>query len=129
MDRSSTNVNRREFLTLAAQVSLGTALAPTLAACAPAGPTYDDQVKRVWEHPLKTGGNVNSQLVEIVRYAMLVPSGHNTQPWKFALKDNTVRMLPDLMRRLAIVDPDDRELYISLGCALENLVIAAQQMS
>ncbi|MBI5034005.1 MAG: nitroreductase family protein [Chloroflexi bacterium] len=71
---------------------------------------------------------MNSQILEIIRYATLAPSGHNTQPWKFAIKDNTIRILPDFARHLAIVDPDDRELFISLGCALENLVIAAQQM-
>jgi hypothetical protein len=66
-------------------------------------------------------------LIEIIRCATLAPSGHNTQPWKFALQGQTVRILPDFTRRLPVVDPDDRELYISLGCALENLRLAAQQ--
>ncbi len=37
-------------------------------------------------------------------------------------------MFPDFSRRLPVVDPDNRELYISLGCALENLIIAAENM-
>lgn len=128
MNCSATNMTRREFLALAAQVGIATALAPTLTACAPTGPTYDDLVKRVWEQQLKTGADMNTQIGEIIRYATLAPSGHNTRPWKFAVKDNTIRILPDFERHLAIVDPDDREMFISLGCALENLVIAAQQM-
>jgi len=65
-------------------------------------------------------------LRELVRYAILAASGHNTQPWKFALKPGAIEIHPDYTRRLLVVDPDDRELWISLGCALENLLQAAQ---
>jgi hypothetical protein len=57
--------------------------------------------------------------------ATLAASGHNTQPWKFRLTETGVRILPDLSRRTGVVDPDDHHLYVSLGCAAENLVIAA----
>ncbi len=72
-----------------------------------------------------TGAAVPAQMRELVRYATLAPSGHNTQPWLFAVQGDTVRISPDFSRRLPAVDPQDRELWISLGCALENLVIAA----
>lgn len=65
-------------------------------------------------------------LLELVRFASLAASGHNTQPWKFAITDNSIEIRPDFTRRLAVVDPHDRELWISLGCALENLLIAAR---
>ena len=61
----------------------------------------------------------------LLHYATLAPSGHNTQPWQFSVEHDTVRIYPDLSRRLPVVDPDDHALYISLGCALENLSIAA----
>ena len=64
-------------------------------------------------------------MMEILRYASLAASGHNTQPWKFGLDGNTIEIHPDLTRSLPVVDPQERELWISLGCALENLVIAA----
>ena len=64
-------------------------------------------------------------LKELIHYANLAPSGHNTQPWKFSVNDNVIRIYPDFSRRLPVVDPDDHALYISLGCALENLTIAA----
>ena len=32
---------------------------------------------------------------------------------------------PDLTRRTPVVDPDDHHLFVSLGCATENLVQAA----
>jgi len=66
------------------------------------------------------------QLLEFVRHAIMAPSGHNTQPWKFSVKKDCIRIFPDFTRALPVVDPDNRELYISLGCALENLVIAAK---
>lgn len=67
-----------------------------------------------------------SQIVELVRYATLAANSHNTQPWKFAIKENVIEIHPDYTRRLPAVDPHDRELWISLGCALENLLLAAQ---
>jgi hypothetical protein len=67
-----------------------------------------------------------AQLRELVRYATLAPSSHNTQCWKFQLEDRTISILPDLSRRCSVVDPDDHHLYVSLGCAAENLIQAAQ---
>ncbi|MBD0255019.1 MAG: hypothetical protein ICV83_04805 [Cytophagales bacterium] len=64
-------------------------------------------------------------IAEILRSAALAPSGHNTQPWKFSYREGVIRIFPDFTRRLPVADPDDRELYISLGCALENLLVAA----
>jgi hypothetical protein len=67
----------------------------------------------------------NPDIHELVRMATLAANGHNTQPWKFRLDGETVAILPDFARRTAVVDPDDHHLFISLGCAAENLVIAA----
>lgn len=71
------------------------------------------------------GREMDSVIKTLIHHATLAPSGHNTQPWMFSVDRDTVRIHPDRSRRLPIVDPDDHALYISLGCALENLVIAA----
>ena len=63
--------------------------------------------------------------LELLRYATLAPSSHNTQCWKFALEREAITILPDALRRCPAVDPDDHHLYVSLGCATENLVHAA----
>ncbi len=76
--------------------------------------------------PLERNGYMPSDVKEIIRYAILAASGHNTQPWKFSIRENEIEIRPDLSRRLAVVDPLDRELWISLGCALENLLIAGR---
>lgn len=65
-------------------------------------------------------------IADLVRYATLAANGHNTQPWKFRASADTVSILPDFTRRTAVVDPDDHHLYVSLGCAAENLLIAAE---
>lgn len=61
----------------------------------------------------------------LIGQAIRAPSGHNTQPWKFRVTDGGIDILPDFSRALPVVDPDNRELFISLGCAAENLCIAA----
>ena len=62
---------------------------------------------------------------ELVRFATLAASGHNTQPWKFRVGPKEIVILPDFERRTPVVDPDDHHLYASLGCAVENLSTAA----
>ena len=62
---------------------------------------------------------------ELVRCATLAPSSHNTQCWQFALEGEGVTILPDLSRRCPAVDPDDHHVFVSLGCAAENLAHAA----
>ena len=62
---------------------------------------------------------------ELVRYATLAPSGHNTQPWRFRLHDGEIDIVPDFTRRTPVVDPDDHHLFIGLGAAAENLALAA----
>lgn len=63
--------------------------------------------------------------IGLVRYATMAASGHNTQPWLFRVSGSSIAIRPDFSRRTPIVDPDDHHLYVSLGCATENLVIAA----
>ena len=64
----------------------------------------------------------------LVSKATKAPSGHNTQPWRFRQNGSVVAIHPDFDRRLPVVDPDDRELFVSLGCAAENLCLAAQNI-
>jgi hypothetical protein len=58
--------------------------------------------------------------------AILAPSGHNTQPWKFIRNGANLEIHPDYSRQLPAIDPHNRELFMSLGCAAENIVAAAK---
>ena len=62
---------------------------------------------------------------DLIRYATLAANSHNTQPWRFAIKERGVDIAPDFTRRLPAVDPDNHHLFASIGCAAENLSIAA----
>lgn len=63
--------------------------------------------------------------LDLIRFATLAANSHNTQPWTFRLTDTRIEILPYLSRRTPSVDPDDHHLFVSLGCAAENLAIAA----
>jgi hypothetical protein len=63
---------------------------------------------------------------ELLRLASLAPSGHNAQPWRVRVEGPGRWLLcADPARRLPAVDPDDRELHVSLGAFVENLAQAA----
>lgn len=62
-----------------------------------------------------------------VRAALLAASPHNTQPWRFELSAGRIDLWADTSRSLGAMDGRHREMYLGLGCALENLVIAARQ--
>ncbi|HEX6164398.1 MAG TPA: hypothetical protein VFZ31_13600 [Vicinamibacterales bacterium] len=63
---------------------------------------------------------------ELVRDASFAASSHNTQPWKFKIDAERISILPDFTRRCPVVDPDDHHLFVSLGCAAENLLLSAE---
>src|ERR671913_2138241 len=67
----------------------------------------------------------SGRLRDLGRQAALAASSHNTQPWRFALAERSIAILPDFTRRTPVVDPDDHHLFVSLGCATENMVHAA----
>jgi nitroreductase len=62
----------------------------------------------------------------LLKYAVMAPSCLNIQPWRFELRDGFIKIIVDKSRWRKIADHDQRELYISAGCVLENLLIAAE---
>ena len=69
--------------------------------------------------------NTTSHIAQILDYARLAPSVHNTQPWKFQTDETTISLLPAPERFLDNGDPTKRELWISLGVCLETILQAA----
>jgi hypothetical protein len=66
------------------------------------------------------------ELYQILYYASLAGSSHNSQPWKVDVyAEDSILVYADLTRKLSVVDPTSRELYISVGAFIENLCLAA----
>jgi hypothetical protein len=62
----------------------------------------------------------------LVRAAILAANPHNSQPWLFRVSPARIDVFADPARHLGAIDPDRREMYIGVGCALENLLLAAR---
>lgn len=60
-----------------------------------------------------------------VRAAILAANPHNTQPWIFHVSDSRIDLFADPSRNIGSFDPFLREMHVGLGCAIENLAIAA----
>jgi hypothetical protein len=97
-----------------------------IAGCSMSINAYEDAIRQIWRHTAGSLTGTQEVQRELVRYATLAPSSHNTQCWKFSLDDGQISILPDLSRRCPAVDPDDHHLFVSLGCAAENLVQAGR---
>jgi hypothetical protein len=117
-------LSRRDFLKL---IGLGGALTAGGYALSESAPwlDYESQVGKTWSLAPDASTSA-ANLRTLVHAATLAANGHNTQPWTFFLRENAIEIHPDYARRLPVVDPHDRELWMSLGCALENLTVAAR---
>ena len=95
---------RQNFLQLGSISAAALALSPVLTSCASLG-NYEATANEVRRPIAKNGDN----LYELARLATFASSGHNTQPWKFKIAADNIRIYPDLTRRIPVVDSDDRE--------------------
>lgn len=112
--------SRRAFLRAVGSVAVAGAAGLTWRAvdqgvfAAGTGPAY-----AAWDAAASGG------LLDIVAAAVLAPNAHNAQPWLFAVGPERIDLYADPTRGLGAMDPLGREMHISLGCALENAVLAA----
>lgn len=96
---------------------------PTLSACS--GDTEQSAARALRRPSTPSSATANSLMHDLVRQAILAPSSHNTQCWRFDIAPKSISIGPDPTRRCPVVDPDDHHIFVSLGCATENLVHAA----
>lgn len=77
-------------------------------------------------HEFPSHGTLEQQYRHLVGYAILAPSPYNSQPWRFELGQGTITLLGDAPQRLRAIDTYQSDYHLALGCALENLLIAAE---
>lgn len=83
---------------------------------------YGDADMEESAHPAATPSGT---LCSLIRHAILAPSPCNLQPWRFAIRGDAVLVFLDDSRRLHWSDRTGRQATIAIGCAVENLCVAA----
>ncbi len=81
------------------------------------GPAYEPW--KTWREDAKDGPLL------LVRSAILCSNAYNSQPWLFKVSKSSIELYADIQRNIGAFDPYLREMHFSLGCALENLMLAA----
>jgi nitroreductase len=64
----------------------------------------------------------------VIECASLAPSVHNTQPWQFTERGDSLEVRADRERRLDFLDPNARQLHISCGAAIEFARLAVRSL-
>jgi nitroreductase len=73
-------------------------------------------------HDYPIEASFRDQILFLLRFAVLAPSTHNTQPWRFrVVGDDHVEVYADIQRALPRIDPMRRQLLMSCGGALFHL--------
>jgi nitroreductase len=72
----------------------------------------------------QSAGGIDRVVKACLEAAVLAPSVHNSQPWRFRVRPRGIDVLADRSRQLAVIDPGGRELMMSIGAAVLNLRVA-----
>ena len=117
-------VSRRQVIAAVPAVFGGASI---LSACSQArdAESCEEAGKSAWRTGPLVGIDGAALTRDLVHCATLAPSSHNTQCWQFGAGDKVISIRPDPARRCPAVDPDDHHVFVTLGCAAENLVQAA----
>lgn len=117
-------LSRRSFLKAVSSTvaALSAANATIVLSGCSAYPAEDGEAFAPWAYPQSD----EPREASLVHAALLAASPHNTQPWAFAIADGVVDVFAASDRSLGAMDPLARELHLGLGCAIENMVLAAR---
>ncbi len=69
--------------------------------------------------------NIKDSIKNILECAVQAPSGNNSQPWKFKVKENKIYILNVLDKDITPYNFDQKGSYIAHGALIENISIIA----
>ena len=75
-----------------------------------------------------TSPHLTSSVRHVIEAASLAPSVHNTQPWRFVVREDGFDLLADPGRQLSVLDPTGRQLHLSCGAALVTARVAGRAL-
>lgn len=84
--------------------------------------------REISENSISQATTFQKKIELVLHFGTLAPSTHNSQPWRFLMKDSSVEIYTDPKVQIVEADPKQRDLYISLGCAIENMVLTAKHV-
>jgi molybdopterin/thiamine biosynthesis adenylyltransferase/nitroreductase len=76
--------------------------------------------------PPRPGVLDESAVRYIVAHAILAPSGHNVQPWRFRFREGRLTLRNDRSVATPMLDYESCGTWLSFGAALENIALAAR---
>jgi len=118
------SLDRRQFLQAVGGAVAWQAIGPSLALARRAAATLP--ALQPWALPEALPASPIEAGRALVGAAVLAPSHWNAQPWRFEVDTAELRVLLDPRRVLPLDDPDQRFAQMSLGAALENMLVAAR---
>ena len=120
----SVPIDRRRFLIVVGGAAACVVLRPYAALARKAGGGLPPL--QAWSLPARVPAEDTEAARALISAAVLAPSHWNTQPWRFEVEGTLIRLLGDPQRTLPVTDPEQRAMRLSLGAALENLLVAAR---
>jgi nitroreductase len=89
----------------------------------------EPDARHEWMGRQRPRDSTRASLMVCVEAAVAAPSVHNSQPWRFRIRDGGIDVFADWDRQLQVIDPSGRELLISVGAAVFNVRVAMRQQA
>ncbi|HYM79840.1 MAG TPA: hypothetical protein VEY91_00345 [Candidatus Limnocylindria bacterium] len=117
-------IDRRRFLIVVGGATAYVALQPHVSWAARASRKLANL--QPWTLPESPPSNQVELARALIGAGVLAPSNWNSQPWRWEVDAGAIRLVADTSRALPVTDPDRRSMMLSLGAALENMLVAAR---
>lgn len=90
-------------------------------------PPYDAWNVTAKDYPIK--GNFEEKIQFLLKYGILAPSTFNSQPWICKIGKQSLNIYLNTLRVLKLSDKTGRFACISMGCFIQNILIAARHFN